>query len=105
MTKRPGHVFTFALDDAETPKDAEVERLVTDLARMIISKAEKRDLSHIDVMVTAMELFARFAAAPILTEPDRQRAEAALNELGGAWVKRALELLEFKAPGQGATSQ
>lgn len=96
-----GAVFTYDLRDAERPDDAEIERLVRHIVRQGFQMAERRKLSHVDLMCAFNEAVARVICSPLLIQSaGREADEKAIAAMAENIAVRALSILDAKPPGQ-----
>lgn len=90
----------FALSGAETADDAAIERLVQDLAKFAVKKAEHRKLSYPDVMCAALEFAARVCAAAVAFHEPSDRDDKLVADMTNNFRNRMRGAMEAQAPGE-----
>lgn len=99
-------VLLFNLHFAETPDDAAIERLAQEAIKFMVRRAEKRKMAMADVVCATQEVMARLLISPfMLQKRDRAETEALINKMMGLATRRAFDMLDGQAPGNGSVAE
>lgn len=99
----PAALLLFNLRLANTADDAAIERLAQEGCKFLIHRAEKRKLTMQEVICATQEMMSRFLVAPVMCgAQDQEAAEKLIVSMMGVATRRALDMLEGNAPGQGS---
>lgn len=102
----PCAVLLYNLRNSDTPADAEIERLAQEAVKFVVRRAEKRKLSVSDAICVGQEVLARLLVAPVLSGAvDRTTTEKLIADMMGIATRRALDMLDGHAPGQGSVAE